>query len=184
MHPLAACARSFNFSTLRSARITLRFTPARTMATINPPRDPNTVSNYNSWRSTHVTANFDILFDQKKLVGNVVHKLKSITNSETREIILDTSHLDIGTVKVDGQPSKWELLPPLEPYGVPLKITLDQGVKLNEIIEVDVCIYPCTMDVIPPSHQCLDRRENHREMHGLAVVDTRANLEQEASLYV
>jgi leukotriene-A4 hydrolase len=42
-------------------------------------------------------------------------------------------------VKVNGQPSEWEFLPRLEPYGTPLKIKLDQGVKLNEIIEVDVC---------------------------------------------
>jgi leukotriene-A4 hydrolase len=109
------------------------------MATINPPRDPNTVSNYNNWRSTHITANFDILFDQKKLVGNVVHQFKSITDGESQEIILDTSHLDIGTVKVDGQPSKWEFLPPLEPYGVPLKISLDKPIKLNGTVEVDVC---------------------------------------------
>jgi leukotriene-A4 hydrolase len=108
------------------------------MATINSPRDPNTVSNYNNWRSTHVTANFDILFDQKKLVGNVVHQFKSITDGESREIILDTSHLKIDSVKVDGQPSKWEFLPALEPYGVPLKISLDQAVKLNGTIEVDV----------------------------------------------
>lgn len=154
MHPLGF-ARGFNFSALRSASITVRFTPARTMATtINPPRDPNTLSNYNNWRSTHVTANFDILFDQKKLVGNVVHQFKSITNAESREIILDTSHLDIGTVKVDGQPSKWELLPPLEPFGVPLKITLDQGVELNGTIEVDVCItLPCYTRRQPPSNQ-------------------------------
>lgn len=111
------------------------------MATIiNPPRDPNTLSNYNNWRSTHVTANFEILFDQKKLAGNVVHKFESITDGESREIILDTSHLDIGTVKVDGQPSKWELLPPLEPFGVPLKITLDRTIPLNKTIEVDVWI--------------------------------------------
>ncbi|KUM64460.1 hypothetical protein ACN42_g2662 [Penicillium freii] len=110
----------------------------RTMATINPPRDPNTVSNYNNWRSTHVTANFDILFDQKKLVGNVVHQFKSITDGESKEIILDTSHLDIGVVKVDGQPSKWEFLPSLEPYGVPLKISLDNPVKLNGTVEVDI----------------------------------------------
>ena len=102
------------------------------------PRDPNTLSNYNNWRSTHITANFDILFDQKKLVGNVVHKLTSITDAVSREIILDTSHLDIGSVKVDGQPSKWELLPTLDPYGTPLKISLEQGVKRNGTIEVDV----------------------------------------------
>ncbi|KAJ5446094.1 hypothetical protein N7491_002176 [Penicillium cf. griseofulvum] len=126
--------RNLNFN-LRASIV--RFT-SRTMATINPPRDPNTVSNYNNWRSTHITANFDILFDQKKLVGNVVHQFKSITDGESQEIILDTSHLDIGAVKVDGQPSKWEFLPPLEPYGVPLKISLDKPVKLNGTLEVDI----------------------------------------------
>lgn len=144
MHPTL---RFLGFATrglvsIRST-FTLQSIPARTMATIiNPPRDPNTLSNYNNWRSTHVTANFEILFDQKKLVGNVVHKFESITNEESREIILDTSHLDIGTVKVDGQPSKWELLPPLEPFGVPLKISLDRTVPLNKTIEVEVCRSP------------------------------------------
>lgn len=106
---------------------------------INPPRDPNTLSNYNNWISTHITANFDILFDQKKLAGNVVHRLKSITDAQSQDIILDSNHLDIGGVKVDGKPSQWELLQPLEPYGTALKVKLDQGVKLHDIVEVDVC---------------------------------------------
>lgn len=109
------------------------------MATIiNAPRDPNTLSNYNNWLSTHVTANLEILFDQKKLAGNVVHRLKSTTESQSRDILLDTSQLDIDGVRVDGKPSKWELLAPLEPYGTALKIQLDHGVKLHEVVEVDV----------------------------------------------
>ncbi|KAJ5630562.1 uncharacterized protein N7484_010662 [Penicillium longicatenatum] len=116
------------------------FVSVRRLTMASNPRDPNTLSNYNNWRSTHITANFDILFDQKKLVGNVVHKFTSITDAVSREIILDTSHLDIGSVKVDGQPSKWELLPTLDPFGTPLKISLEQGVKLNEIVEVDIAV--------------------------------------------
>ncbi|KAJ5102893.1 hypothetical protein N7532_003422 [Penicillium argentinense] len=112
----------------------------RSMATAVNPRDPNTLSNYNNWRSAHITANFDILFEQKKLVGNVVHRFRSTTEAQSREIILDTSHLDIGEVKVDGQPSKWELLAPLEPFGTPLKISLEKGVKLNGTIEVDIAV--------------------------------------------
>ncbi|KAF9883449.1 hypothetical protein FE257_003447 [Aspergillus nanangensis] len=108
--------------------------------TMNPPRDPNTLSNYNNWVSTHITANFNILFDQKKLVGNVVHKLKSITDGESTDIILDTNHVDIGDVKVNGETSHWELLPPLEPYGTALKIKLAQGVKLNQTIDVDISV--------------------------------------------
>ncbi|OJJ84939.1 bifunctional aminopeptidase/epoxide hydrolase [Aspergillus glaucus CBS 516.65] len=111
------------------------------MATIiNSPRDPNTLSNYNNWISTHITANFDILFDQKKLAGNVVHQLKSITDAQSQDIILDVNHLDIGDVKVDGKQSQWELLPPLESYGTALKIKLGHAVKLNETIEVDISV--------------------------------------------
>ncbi|KAJ9199973.1 hypothetical protein DTO164E3_4430 [Paecilomyces variotii] len=108
--------------------------------TINPPRDPNTLSNYNNWLSTHITANFDILFDQKKVAGNVVHQLKSRTNSESREIIFDTSYLEIGDVKVDGEPAKWELLPALGPYGNGLKIELAKGVELNKSVEVGISV--------------------------------------------
>ncbi|KAL2005277.1 hypothetical protein VTN00DRAFT_2487 [Thermoascus crustaceus] len=107
---------------------------------INPPRDPNTLSNYNNWVSTHVTANLDILFDQQKLVGNVIHKFKSITNGESQDIILDTNHLDIGEIKVNGKQSEWELLPRLEPYGTGLKIKLDSPVALNETVEVDISV--------------------------------------------
>lgn len=111
----------------------------RSMATvIHSPRDPNTLSNYNNWISTHITANFDILFEEKKLVGNVVHKLRSITDARSTEIILDTNHVEIGDVRVDGQASHWELLPTLEPYGAALKVKLDQGVGLNQMVEVDV----------------------------------------------
>lgn len=108
--------------------------------TVNPPRDPNTLSNYNNFRSTHVTANFDILFDQQRLVGNVVHQLKSTTNAESQEVILDTSYLDVDEVKVDGKTATWNLLPRMEPYGSALKIQLDQAVALDKIIEVDVCL--------------------------------------------
>ncbi|KAJ5140596.1 hypothetical protein N7448_004004 [Penicillium atrosanguineum] len=124
---------SRSFSVLKSS-------PVRRMAVVTNLRDPNTLSNYNNWRSTHITANFDILFDQKKLVGNVVHRFKSTTDAESREIILDTSYLDIGSVKVNGQPSKWELMSPLAPFGTPLKISLDKAVELNETIEVDIAV--------------------------------------------
>lgn len=126
-------------------------------ATINPPRDPNTLSNYNNWRSTHITANLDILFDQKKLVGNVVHQFKSITDAESRDIILDTSYLDIGEIKVDGKLSKWELLPALEPFGTPLKIRLEKGVPLNGTVEVDVSLVSVMKQFqqVSPGHRSL-----------------------------
>ncbi|KAJ5387256.1 hypothetical protein N7509_009797 [Penicillium cosmopolitanum] len=129
-----------SFSTPTAVTVRSRQLFRRMATTVTNPRDPNTLSNYNNWRSAHITANFEILFDQKKLVGNVVHKFRSTTEAQSKEIILDTSHLDIGEVKVDGQASKWELLAPLEPFGTPLKISLEKGVQLNETIEVDIAV--------------------------------------------
>ncbi|KAI9373139.1 leukotriene A-4 hydrolase [Aspergillus egyptiacus] len=111
------------------------------MATlINSPRDPNTLSNYNNWICTHTTANFEIIFDHRKLAGNVIHKLRSTTDAESDEIILDSSHVDIGEIQVAGSPAKWELLPPFGPYGTALRIKLDQPVKLGDIIDVNISV--------------------------------------------
>lgn len=73
----------------------------------------------------------------------MIHQLKSMTNAESQEIILDSSYLDITDVKVDGQQSKWELLPRVEPYGSALKIQLGSGVELEKTVEVDVCSNFC-----------------------------------------
>src|SRR3954471_19800314 len=78
--------------------------PVRNMnTTIDSPRDPNTLSNYNNWRTTHTTASFHILFDEQRLQGNVSLDLKSLTEAESTEIILDSSYLNISEVKVNGQ---------------------------------------------------------------------------------
>ncbi|WEW61297.1 Leucyl aminopeptidase yscIV [Emydomyces testavorans] len=101
-----------------------------------PPRDPNTLSNYNSFRTIHTTTNFEIRFDQQRLVGKVIHQLKSLTDAQAKEIVLDSSFLDIDSVIVDGRPAKWQLLARCEPYGSALKIGLDNGVPLDQTIEV------------------------------------------------
>ena len=110
----------------------------RMASTIQTPRDPNTLSNYNHFLTTHTTANFAIDFEQKSLRGNVILNLKSITNTETAEILLDTSYLEIHDVKIDGQAPKWNLLPRFEPYGSALKIELENRVQNAASVEVDV----------------------------------------------
>jgi leukotriene-A4 hydrolase len=110
-----------------------------TTTIINPPRDPNTLSNYNNWRTVHTSTVLDILFDEQKLKGQVSHKLKSITDGESDEILLDSSHVLIHGVQVDGQPAhKWESLHRVEPYGSALKIRLDRKPKLGETVEVEI----------------------------------------------
>lgn len=58
-------------------------------ASIHPPRDPNTLSNYNAWRTKHTTADLVIDFDAKRLKGVVHLTLESLAKDESK-IILDT----------------------------------------------------------------------------------------------
>ncbi|KAL8864360.1 MAG: hypothetical protein Q9174_007382, partial [Haloplaca sp. 1 TL-2023] len=122
-------------------RKTLITSTARNMSstTINPPRDPNTLSNYNKFLTTHTKVNFEIDFEKKRLSGNVILTLKSISDAETKDILLDTSYLDINSVKVEGQMlAGWKLLPRFEPYGSPLKISLEKEVEKDQCFEIDI----------------------------------------------
>jgi hypothetical protein len=53
-------------------------------------RDPNTLSNYNEIRTTQVAINFDIDFEEKRLAGNVILKMKNVAEDGCKEILLDT----------------------------------------------------------------------------------------------
>ena len=56
------------------------------------PRDPNTLSNYTSWRTQHVTANLEIDFEGKRLLGNVGLKLKALREQTEERVILDSRY--------------------------------------------------------------------------------------------
>ena len=133
-------------NSIRFSRIVLIGMKTRTMATtvINTPRDPNTLSNYNNWRTTHTSTNFDILFDEQKLKGSVTHSLEAITDGESDEILLDSSHVQINSIKADGKSVEWELLKRLEPYGSPLEIKLGRKLKLKEKIDVSIDVETTT----------------------------------------
>ncbi|KAL9108996.1 MAG: hypothetical protein Q9227_006236 [Pyrenula ochraceoflavens] len=103
-------------------------------------RDPNTLSNYSEFRTVHTTANLEISFEKKCLRGNVVLQLQSTNDADSREVVLDSSFLDINSINVNGQPSKWDLSPRMEPYGSALKIPLPNGVKRDTNIELDIAV--------------------------------------------
>lgn len=100
------------------------------------PRDPNTLSNYSSFLTTHTDANCTIKFDQQVVVSKVVLTLKCI--SAAQEIILDTAHLNVHDVKVDGEVSRFELRKSFHPYGRALRIPIDQDVKIGQRIGVSI----------------------------------------------
>lgn len=102
------------------------------------PRDPNTFANYNEFITKHTVANFSIDFDKKKLVGNVLLTLKPVNNLQSKEVVLDTSYLDIKHIQICGRDAEWNLLDRSEPFGSALKIELDTEMEENESVEIDV----------------------------------------------
>ena len=102
------------------------------------PRDPNTLSNYNNFLTTHTTVDFNIDFEKKSIGGNVALTLKSITNAAAKEILLDTSFLNIKNVVLDGKTPKWELLPRFEPYGSALKVSLEDGIQIGKSVQLEM----------------------------------------------
>lgn len=95
-----------NFASLTAQKSSIRMTST----IINHPRDPNTLSNYHNFRTTHTDISFDILFTDQKVRGTVTHTLTSTTAAEAKEIILDTSHVNISNVKLNSRSSKYDLL--------------------------------------------------------------------------
>lgn len=123
-----------NFASLTAQKSSIRMTST----IINHPRDPNTLSNYHNFRTTHTDISFDILFTDQKVRGTVTHTLTSTTAAEAKEIILDTSHVNISNVKLNSRSSKYDLLKRMEPYGSALRIKLDGGVQLDKSVEVKI----------------------------------------------
>ena len=105
---------------------------------VNPPRDPNTLSNYNNFLTTHTTVNFNVDFEKKSIGGNIALTLKSITDAAAKEILLDTSFLNVKNVILDGKPPEWELLSRFEPYGSALRIILDEGVENGKSVQLEM----------------------------------------------
>lgn len=106
-----------------------------------PPRDPNTLSNYNHWRTKHTIADLAIDFKKQRLSGTVTLQLESLTEKESDEVILDTSFLDITTISVGGAKSReWDVKARSEPYGSPLTIKIPGGAALGKIISLEITV--------------------------------------------
>lgn len=107
---------------------------------IRTPKDPNTLSNYHNFLTKHTSVDFEIDFEHKILSGAVALDLESLTDEEVKEIVLDSSFLDISEVKVDGQTAKYEVGDRIEPYGAPLRITLSSSVPKGKIVSLVIAV--------------------------------------------
>lgn len=103
------------------------------------PRDPNTLSNYNSWLTKHIGVNLKIDFEKKRLKGFVNLQFQSLTEKESKEIILDTSHLLVSSVKLPGgSAATFAVRDRVEPYGSPLHVAVPDGVAKDQTIEITI----------------------------------------------
>ena len=106
-------------------------------STTSQSLDPSTVSNYNDFRTKHIIADLAIDFASKRLKGNVTLQLE-VLSSKTNEILLDTSHLDLTSIQLNGEAAKWDLRPRKAPLGSPLSVKTGSGMQIGKMIDVKV----------------------------------------------
>ncbi|KAK6607551.1 leukotriene a4 hydrolase [Botrytis cinerea] len=144
MNTLLSIGRSIITSAPRIVSARQTTVTARTMATvstINMPRDPNTLSNYNNWRTKHTIADLAIDFTKQRVHGTVTLQLESITDKESEEIILDTSFVDVQSVAVDGNKTgEWTLEKRIEPFGTPLSVKIPGGAAKGTVIALAITL--------------------------------------------
>ncbi|KAL8342382.1 hypothetical protein RB598_004000 [Gaeumannomyces tritici] len=101
-------------------------------------RDPSTASNYDAWVTRHTTANLKIDFKEKCLRGSIVLELESRTTKESTEIVLDSSHVSVESVRLNSAEPKWELKARTEPLGSPLHISVPAGAASGEVVKLEI----------------------------------------------
>lgn len=127
---------------LESSYMLIRTMATSTVVEKEKPRDPNTLSNYNYWRTKHTIADLAIDFKTKKLHGTVTLQLVSLTEKGSEEVVLDTSFLKVDRVTVDkAKASSWKVQEKrTEPYGSPLSISIPHGASKGTIIELAISL--------------------------------------------
>jgi len=120
----------------------LERTPLAQSVEIHSPRDPSTLSNYNAWRTQHITANLEIDFAKKRLWGDVILKIKKLAGAgaDSGKVVLDSSYLDIQTVKVDGKVAKYDVAKRLAALGSPLAIDISSPPEDNQVIDIQIAL--------------------------------------------
>jgi len=101
-------------------------------------RDPNTLSNYDAWRTRHTTANLKIEFEDKRLRGSVVLELESQTDKGSKEIILDSSYLAVSSIKLNSVPSAWEIRDRIGANGSPVHVVVPEGVARGDVVKLEI----------------------------------------------
>lgn len=101
------------------------------------PFDASSHSNYGSWTTLHTVLDVAINFVNKALEGKAVLKLKALASA--KEVILDTSYLDIKSVYSDGERLNHDLSKRKDPLGQSLIVHLSSEVEAGteRLLEIE-----------------------------------------------
>ncbi|ORY81519.1 peptidase family M1-domain-containing protein [Protomyces lactucae-debilis] len=101
-------------------------------------KDASSNANYNAFVTTHTSLRVTLDFAAKLLRGTCQHTLTCM-DASAKEIILDSSFLNVTSVSLNDAPVKFKVAPRKEPLGSPLHISLpnslEQGASCNVSIE-------------------------------------------------
>ncbi|KAK4245853.1 peptidase family M1-domain-containing protein [Corynascus novoguineensis] len=103
-----------------------------------PVRDPNTLSNYDQWRTKHTTVNFKVDFAAKRLRGSVILELESQTDKSSNEIILDSNYVEVSAIKLNSAPSQWVVKDHTGPNGSPVHVAVPNGADKGEVVKLEI----------------------------------------------
>jgi leukotriene-A4 hydrolase len=101
-------------------------------------QNPCSLSNYQECSTIHTELWLNVSFAKSSLSGNVELTLQS-SGGGLREIVLDTSYLNINSVAAGGKDVEWSVGDRVEPYGSPLKIQLESELGPGDKVVIRVC---------------------------------------------
>ncbi|KAL7268422.1 Leucyl aminopeptidase yscIV [Rhizina undulata] len=126
--------RNFHTAVLKKIEQTRKYSKVAEMVYT----DPNTLSNYGEIRTVKTEFSLDVDFEKSHVTGWVQLSMRAEKN-DVKEIVLDTSYLDISKVEVNNEEIKsWIVEERVKIYGSPLRIKLPKAAQEGEIVEVKV----------------------------------------------
>ncbi|KAG6919449.1 hypothetical protein DXG01_005708 [Tephrocybe rancida] len=99
--------------------------------------DPTTQSNYLQIASEHVSLDWSLDFDTQIISGSATHHLL-VKEGGVKEVVFDTSELDLLDAKIDGKSVPFDLKEKHEVMGSALHVSLPSGLKSGQYIDVTI----------------------------------------------
>ncbi|CEP23408.1 LAP2 [Cyberlindnera jadinii] len=96
--------------------------------------DYTTKSNYKDVHVNNTVLDVEILFNEKKIVGNVTYDLTSV--KELSQLTLDMSYIKVNSVKVNKVAATFSVAKREEPWGTP--ITFDTNIPVDSKVTVSL----------------------------------------------